>query len=232
MNRFSAPLLQFKRLTDDVFQYDFAFSEPVDFKAGQFFLLDVSDATFKGTRAYSIASAPSNKGFFSICLKILPDGKASNLLKNMKVGEEAHFQAPFGHFVIQDSPKEIVMIATGTGLAPFMSMLLDLFEKKDPRNVTLLFGVRYEQDLFYVDLLREWEKKESHFKAMITVSRPSEGWTGLNGRVTQHLDIVDPLQSQVYICGNGDMVKEVKTALEAKGVPKTDIHWEQFTPFL
>jgi ferredoxin-NADP reductase len=231
MKKFTAQLVKVLALNQDTFQFDFEFlEEPVDFKAGQFFMIEVPDGEKKITRAYSVSSSPDFKKGFSFCVKILPDGKASQYLKSLEIGQTASFMGSFGHFVLADSPKDIVMVATGTGLAPFMSMLPTLFAQGWTWPITLYFGVRHEEDLFYIDELRKWEKEHHNFKALVTLSQPSEAWTGEKGRVTEHLAELNIENVQVYICGNGDMVKSVKEMMDSKGLQKTDLHLEQFTP--
>ena len=230
MQKFASKLLRKIPLTIDTFQFDFSRSEGQgDFKAGQFFLLDVEDGQASTTRAYSIASAPGNKDFFSLVVKLVPGGRASEYLRTMEVGHELHFQGPFGHFFLKDSPKDVVMIATGTGIAPFMGMIPSLLENGWNKPVTIYFGVRFEEDLFYVDELRAWEKEAPNFKAVISISRPTEKWTGFSGRITEHFEDLNAENIQGYICGNGDMVKSVKEMMEAKGVAKTDLNFELFT---
>lgn len=229
MEKFAAPLLRKTALNSDVFQFDFGWGKPVEFQAGQFFMLEVVDSAGKVNRSYSVSSVPGSEEGFSLCVKLLPDGRGSQLLRELEVGGTANFMAPFGHFVLADSPKDIVMIATGTGLAPFMSMLPVLFERGFAGKVTLIFGVRHEEDLFYVEQLREWEAAYPSFKAVVTLSQPGDSWAGEKGRVTDHLHGFDWQNVQIYICGNGDMVKSVRDTMLEKGVPKTDIHLEQFT---
>lgn len=230
MEKFAAPLLRKTALNSDVFQFDFGWAgKSVDYKAGQFFMMEVVDEAGKVNRSYSVSSVPGNAEGFSLCVKLLPDGRGSKVLRELALGATANFMAPFGHFVLADSPKDMLMIATGTGLAPFMAMLPTVFERGFAGKVTLIFGVRHEEDLFYVEQLREWEKAHANFKAVVTLSQPGDSWTGDKGRVTDHLDDFDWQNVQVYICGNGDMVKTVKMLMDEKGVPKTDIHLEQFT---
>ena len=230
MITFSAPLVKATPLTRDVTQFDFFLDgQTVDYKAGQFFMLQLEDAQGKASRAYSVSSAPSEKSFFSLCVKILPDGRASQFLASLKPGDPAKFMAPFGHFFMTESKKDVVMIATGTGLAPFMSMLPTLFEQGFEGKIDLYFGVRHEEDLFYVDELRAYEAAHPNFKAHVSLSQPGDAWTGLTGRVTDFLNELDYAAIQVYICGNGDMVKGVKDFMQEKGVVKEDLHWEQFT---
>lgn len=230
MEKFAAPLLKKTALNHDVIQLDFAWGEkPVDFQAGQFFIMEVVDTLGKVNRSYSVASAPGSSEGFSLCVKLLPDGRGSNYLRTLEPGASTNFMGSFGHFVLTDSANELALIATGTGLAPFMSMLPVLFAQPEARPITLIFGVRHEEDLFYVDQLREWEKTHAHFKAVITLSQPSESWSGARGRVTEHLSDFDPQKVQFYICGNGDMVKAVRDSLLEKAAPKENIHLEQFT---
>lgn len=230
MKKFTSTLVASRQLTHDVYQYDFDHSvDPIEFKAGQFFMMEVPTPERKMTRSYSVASAPSNKNVFSLCVKLIPGGIGSEKLRAMNVGDTADFMAPFGHFFMTESQKDIVMIATGTGLAPFMSMLPDLFEKNFAGKIDLFFGVRHEEDLFYVEELRAWEAAHPNFRAHVSLSQPTESWTGLKGRVTDQLTDLDCTKVQGYICGNGDMVKTVKTSMQEKGIPKEDLHWEQFT---
>jgi NAD(P)H-flavin reductase len=232
MQTISSKLLEAKKLTDDVFHYEFELTEPVDFEPGQFFMLKVPGLEKPVNRSYSVASPPKLKGRFALCIKLVPGGKASEYLRSAKIGDEMEFMCPFGHFKLKDVDKDIVMVSTGTGLAPFMSMLPVLFERGFKRPINLLFGVRTAEDLFYVDQLRKWEEEHPNFKATLTLSRPSEGWNGETGRVTSHLEAmeIDPEQSMVYICGNGQMVKDVKNMMVERGLPREGIALEQFTP--
>lgn len=230
MKKFTSKLTKVVQLNHDVFQFDFAYPEDLDFLAGQFFMLEVPTPERKVTRSYSIASEPDNKEVFSLCVKLLEGGIGSEYLRKMQVGDEAGFMAAFGHFVIKDNNKDAILVATGTGLAPFMSMIPTWFKAGATQKITLYFGVRHKEDLFYVEQLRAWEKEHSNFKAVVTLSQPPEDWMGDKGRVTEYLQDLSFENSTVYICGNGDMVKSVKDLLDAKGVAREDICLEQFTP--
>ena len=160
MTKFAAKLIRSIPLTADTYQLDFAWvGEAVPYEAGHFFLLEVEDGGPRVTRAYSICSAPAEKEFFSLCLKFLPGGRASEYLKNMEMGRDVHFQGPFGHFKLTDSKKDIVMVATGTGIAPFMGMIPTLIARGFKKNISLYFGS--EEDLFYLAQFKTWEKQNS-----------------------------------------------------------------------
>lgn len=238
MPNLNAKLVRSEALTEDVFHYDFEVTEgELVFKPGQFCMLKVEDGDKPVNRAYSIASLPSMDGkSFSLNIKLVPGGRGSEFLRGKKEGDEMSFMGPFGHFFLREDEeslkKDIVMVATGTGVAPFMSMLPHLFELGYQGKVTLLFGVRYKQDLFYVDQLREWEAQHENFHPVISLSRPEEDWEGDCGRVTDHLAEtgLSNGNTKLYICGNGAMVKDVRAQALEMGVDKTDIHLEQYTP--
>lgn len=229
MKQFTSKLLRVRTIAPDVLHLDFEFSEGyVPYLPGQFFIFKFTDAQGAANRSYSISSNPKEEGFFSLTVKLEPGGRASEIFRAMNVGDTAVFMAPFGHFVLQDSMKHVLMVATGTGLAPFMSMLPTLFERGFSGDITLLFGVRHQTDLFYVDELNAWAEEHSNFKFIPTVSQPDEAWAGAHGRVTEHVPHYLTSDTDLYICGNGMMVKSVKEQAEAAGLPKTQIHLEQF----
>ncbi len=89
-------------------------------------------------------------------------------------------------------------------------------------DVTLLWGCRSEQDLFETDELRRWDERFDRFRFLPTLSRPSESWTGLRGRVTDHLASWDlPLDDmQIYLCGNGAMIDDVLKLVEGRGLDR------------
>lgn len=234
MQTISSKLLRVEKLTNDVFHYEFDFGGlDVDFKAGQFMMLKVDDGKEPPVnRSYSIASAPIDKDHFALCVKLIEEGRGSEYLRGLEPGDTAEFLGPVGHFVLKENDKSIVMVGTGTGLAPFMGMIETLFDRGFEQNVTLLFGVRHDSDLFYLDRLKEWEETHDNFKTIITLSRPEDSWEGEEGRVTDHFEKMelDPENTDVYICGNGNMVIDIKKMAEAKGLDKKSIAFEQFTP--
>lgn len=229
MKQFSSKLLRVRTIAPDVLHLDFEFSEGyVPYEPGQFFIFKFSDAQGAANRSYSISSHPKEQEYFSLTVKLEPGGRASEVFRNMQVGDAATFMAPFGHFVLAPNMKHGVMVATGTGLAPFMSMLTALFDASFSGDIALIFGVRHEDDLFYMDELNAMTQAHSNFKFIPTVSQPSDAWTGAKGRVTEHVPSLLTPETDLYICGNGMMVKSVKEQADSVGLPKTQIHLEQF----
>ncbi len=235
MITFTSKLLRALPLATDVFQYDFDFGgQSVDFFAGQFFMMKVQDGKEPVVnRSYSISSSPSVKDQFSLCIKLIEGGRASEYLRTMKPGDSVEYMGPTGHFYFRDEDKDILMIATGTGLAPFMGMIPYAYEQGFKHKIDLFFGVRHQDDLFYVKELEDWAAEHSSFTPIITLSQPEESWTGAKGRVTDYFTDWkgDPQKTVLYICGNGDMVKAVRAMALEKGFPKENIRLELFTTF-
>jgi ferredoxin-NADP reductase len=129
VQRFSAKVIAVRQLTHDVRQIDFRLMEPreIRFKAGQFVSFEVPDARTGRTvtRPYSIASAPSTLDRVSLLLNFVPDGPGSTYLFKLNEGDTTTFSGPAGNFYLRDDPeRELLFVATGTGIAPIRSMLL------------------------------------------------------------------------------------------------------------
>src|SRR5580692_9691452 len=105
-------------------------------------------------RAYSLASPPETDSKFALCLNRVQDGFMSNFLCDMKEGEEIQCQGPFGDFILRPPMRDAIFIATGTGIAPFRSMLhwlLSNESRHQGKQLYLVFGNRTEKDSYYHD---------------------------------------------------------------------------------
>ena len=213
----SATVAGVEYLTPDTVELKIA-AKGFSFKPGQYVSMFFTDAEGEFSRAYSIVSGDKNG--FVLAIKLLPTGRGAKAIRAFKGGETVKYDGGIGHFVLKDTPAHKVFVATGTGLAPMIAML----EASAPETKkTVVFGVRNEEDLFYAERLRSYGNTE----VVITVSRPSDSWTGKSGRVTDHLSCVTP-ESEVYICGNPDMVESVVKALDEAGHPKSLVSNEAF----
>ena len=189
------------------------------------------------TRAYSIASAPSANGHFAFCLNRVQDGFMSNYLCDLKEGAEVSFQGPFGDFIVRPPLRDTVFITTGTGIAPFRSILHGMFGigRSGDRVIGssefwLLFGARSEQDIYYREEFERMAAERSNFHFLPTLSRGGPGWTGLRGYVQEHvLEIVDNrTDMQAYICGLDKMVSANRELLKSLGWDRKSIRYEKY----
>ncbi len=218
----------------DLKHFHFAFTPGTDFDfdAGQFVnvLLPGPEAGKTVKRPYSIASAPSRKGGFDLCLKLVKGGYATTYFWTLKEGDQVQIQGPLGRFLVrQPMPKTLIYISTGTGIAPFRSMIHDLLEKGAHCDIWNIFGNRYEGEILYKDEFEMLAVKHPNLHNIFTVSRP-QTWAGEKEYVQFMLKkhIPDAIDKNIYICGLSNMIHEVeKTALEI-GFAKTQIYYEKY----
>ena len=158
MQRFHAQVERVRDLTHDVREIELRLKEPpaIEFKAGQFVSFEVGRDALNRTivRPYSIASPPSQRERPLLLLNLVPGGPGSTYLFSLRVGDETQFKGPTGAFYLRDDPaRDILFVATATGIAPLRSMLYALSERGFPRPVTLYWGLRSQRDLYYKDEL-------------------------------------------------------------------------------
>jgi len=229
---FQARLTSVSNLAPNILEFSFDIMNlDWEFKAGQFVMMvfdSLIDETKNVSRAYSIASKPRNNSF-DLCVEIIEGGQAGTYFSQLVVGDIVRFKGPYGMcYIKEDNNNDLIMVATGTGIAPIKSIVEDLIAKKDPRKIDILFGLRHEENIFYKDRLQEFSKYPN-VQASITLSQAKlEEWDGCRGRVTAHLDKFDWEDKDLYICGNGAMIREVREFGIEKGVPKKQIHVEIF----
>ncbi|MFY9559553.1 MAG: FAD-binding oxidoreductase [Terriglobales bacterium] len=185
------------------------------------------------TRAYSIASPPSDNGRFAFCLNRVQDGFMSNYLCDMSEGAEIIFQGPFGGFILRPPLRDTVFIATGTGIAPFRSMLHWLLadrSRHEERQFWLLFGVRYEQDIYYREEFERLAAQHPNFHFLPTLSRGGPEWKGLRGYVQTHAPGIVGQRADLhaYICGLDKMVSANRELLKSSGWDRKQILYEKY----
>jgi ferredoxin-NADP reductase len=185
------------------------------------------------TRAYSIASPPGEDARFSLCLNRVQDGFMSNFLCEMKEGDEIRCQGPFGDFILHPPMRDTIFIATGTGIAPFRSMLHWLLadeSRHQGKQFWLLFGNRYEKDIYYHDQFQGLAGQHSNFHYWPTLSRGAAEWEGLRGYVQEHVPGIAQGRSDIdaYICGLDKMVKANRELLTSIGWERKSIRYEKY----
>lgn len=200
----------------------------IEFTAGQYISLKVAEDKHN---KYSIATPPRINDRVVIIVDISPKGKGTDYVFRTKVGDKAEFVGPLGRFNIQDDgAKKLLFVATGSGISPLRSMIHDQLEKGEKRPIELYFGLRYEEDIFLVEELKQLAEKHPNFSFHICLSQPGETWEGKQGHVTGHIDddISDWENWSAYLCGNGAMIASVRDLLLRRGVAKERIYKEQF----
>ena len=220
------------------FYFEIPSIEKFDFIPGQFVTLDlpIHEQKNKRWRSYSIASAPSNNSEFELVIVHLEGGLGTTYLFNeVAVGSTLLMRGPQGVFVLPKSiTTDLYFICTGTGVAPFRSMLMDIHLKKTPhQQMHLLFGCRQYTDSLYGQELKALEAVEQNFFYHPSFSRESEMREGANlgyvhATYKKLLEAGASKEAHFYICGWKNMVDEARATLTELGIPKTQIHFELY----
>jgi CDP-4-dehydro-6-deoxyglucose reductase, E3 len=225
MQEFNARVSRVKDLTHDVRELELTLLTPdaIDFKAGQWISLDVWHPGLRQhvPRQYSIASPPSQLHQITLLFNRVSDGPGSNYLFGLHEGDPVTFQGPNGSFFLQEKPgRDLVFVATGTGIAPFRSMLSTFLEEPEAGILTLYWGLRSQRDLYYQEKLEALARRHPNFSFITILSRPENGWKGSIGRVTTLVENTIASVSNVtfYLCGNGGMIRDTTAIVRKKGL--------------
>lgn len=205
------------------------------FLAGQFVLFLVPLHTKSEDiqpRAFSIASAPEESDLLFIA-KLKEGGRASTwIAEDLRPGSVVTFQAPFGAFTLDErSERPPLFIGTCSGVAPFRSTIVHLLRSGYEKPMDLIFGVRSEENVFWQEEFAALTKSHPKLKVHLALSQPSPAWKGLKGRVQTVAEqvIFDLADRAVFVCGNPDMVRELKElSLTKWGIPKEHVHTEGY----
>lgn len=225
-----AKLIEYHELYPEVrhFTLEVPEVERLNFKPGQFVSLSEQIDGKKIMRPYSIASPPGESNRFELCLNRVQQGLLSPRLFDMQPGEVIEMGAPLGFFTLRNPGREAVFVATGTGIAPFRSLVHAHAGERQP--MTLVFGVRYEQSLMYRDEFEDLASRHPNFTFLPVLSRPGESWTGRTGHVQPHMieAIGGRAGLDVYICGLKLMVDDARNILKEQGFDRKQIIFEKY----
>lgn len=230
-------VLSVRRWSQSLFSFVLARPAHYRFEAGQFARIGLQlpdgEPVF---RAYSIVSSPyaDTLEFFSI---VVPGGAFTSRLQHLQVGDRLWLEKiPYGFLTLsrfqQPLPHDLWLLATGTGLAPFLSILQDFAPWQQYRHIVLAYSVRTAAELAYTAEIRqitaqfgmEPDSARLHFLPIITRDPAAPLHQRLpeliaNGQLEQAAGLaLDPATSQVMLCGNPQMVEDTRNALKARGL--------------
>ncbi|MCF7866856.1 FAD-dependent oxidoreductase [Candidatus Woesearchaeota archaeon] len=225
---FSAGLITKEQLTSDVFRLTFTHPPNFTFKAGQFVQIKFEKDGESKWRSYSIVNPPSHNSMIEVIVKLIDGGFASEVIKESHHNQKYEIKGPFGNFIYDesDTSENIVMICTGTGVAPFYSMLKEHLSKQSNKNFRLLFGVRTMENFFLKDKFEIMEKRHNNFKFVPVLSR--QEWEGKQGHVQNFIPKPDG-KTTYYICGLKDLVLDTEKLLMDNGVSESKIKKERYS---
>ena len=197
------------------------------FLPGQYVNLQVPGS--EQTRAYSFSSMPQD-GKVSFLIRNVPGGLMSGYLTQLaKVGDQMTLTGPLGSFYLRDVRRPLLLLAGGTGLAPFLAMLEKLAASGSDQPVHLIYGVTNDFDLVEMDKLAEFAERLPSFTYSACVANP-DSQHPLKGYVTQHIapGQLNDGDVDIYLCGPPPMVEAVNQDLRQRGIQPANFYYEKF----
>jgi ferredoxin--NADP+ reductase len=217
-----------------------ALEAPFPFQPGQYATLGLMGTAGKLVqRPMSISSSADRLHEYEFFIRLVHAGEFTPLLWQRHLGDPINIKGAKGRFVLQDDGRTCLLVASGTGLAPFMSMIDTLRDRGQTRDLVLLHGVSYDYDLAWRQELEALAASGSFpLRYAGTVSRPHgcPDWHGLTGRVEAvvagQLDALglNPENATIYLCGNPDMISSVEETALARGFPAEHVRKELYWP--
>lgn len=201
-----------------------------DFLPGQFVTLDlpIHEKTNKRWRSYSIASWPDGTNVFELVIVLDKIGAGTNFIfDEVRVGTQLTFRGAQGVFTLKEPiDKDLFLICTGTGIAPFRSMVNHIKNKSIPhKNITLIFGCRTKDSLLYYEEMKKLDEYVEGFAYVPVLSR--EIWEGRTGYVHQvYEELCGKKPANFLLCGWRGMIDEAKVKIVDMGYDLKDIHVE------
>lgn len=247
--QYNATLVRRVDLTSDLAYFWVKFDgDPTPFAPGQYMTTGVLADGKMLQRPYSVASAPSVAGTegYEMFVRHVPVIRFTTALWRLPVGHRMRMIGPKGKFMLEpDDDRTHLYVSTGTGVAPFISMIRETMAEGKPRRTVLLNGCSFADELGYRAELEAWQQDPAFRLAYVpTISRPADprnaDWSGHVGRAEQVVADVckehglRPDRTVVYICGNPDMILNVERVLMDRGFPefhvKKELYWPKGKP--
>ena len=229
---------EIRDLTHDIKLFRFELIEPpeVNFVAGQYMQL-LAPAYEKSNedvyRAYSIASNAADKKILEFIIRLVPGGICTTYcFEYLKAGDSAKMNGPYGNFRLSDTDSEMIWIAGGSGMAPFVSILNHLKNTNNQRKVTYYFGANKVKELFFLDEMKQFEKDLPNFKFVPVVFKPDEDekWNQDTGLVTEAVSKRNEKLTDIegYLCGSPGMIDASIKVLTQLGMQEEKIYYDKF----
>lgn len=181
------------------------------------------------TRAYSFSSMPRD-GKVSFLIRNVPGGLMSSFLTGLaKTGDAMTLAGPLGSFYLRDIKRPLLMLAGGTGLAPFTAMLEKIAEQGSAFPLHLIYGVTHDSDLVDMDKLEAFAQRIPNFTFTACVANPESPYPH-KGYVTQHIEPqhLNEGEVDIYLCGPPPMVEAVSQFIRERGLQPANFYYEKF----
>ena len=223
-----------ERMAEDVMRLMIALpeGEAVQFAAGQYINIVLDDGH---RRPFSFANPPHENALVELHVRRIPGGRfTTHVFEEMGLGDMVRFEGPLGSFTMNEGARPILFVAGATGFAPIKSIVEDAFHRGLNRPMRLYWGVRQRQDLYLLDLAKQWEREHENFRVIPVLSdpQPQDKWRGRTGLVHEAMleDFGDLVGYEVYVCGSLRMVEAAVPAMMAQGLSQSACFTDAFLP--
>lgn len=219
--------------TEDVKSVRFRRPKGFDYLPGQWAFVTVGSERKKETKPLSFSSSPTEDHLEFT--KRLTGHEFSNAFAAMEAGDRATIRGPYGKLTLQENPKTVCMLSGGIGVTPLRSMIRYSTDKGLKTNIILLYSNRLEDAVAFMDDFDEMQARNPNFKVIITITRPSQAWKGLTGRINREMieeKVPDYSERVFYSCGPKPMVDAMVAMLSDMGLPEAQIKYEYFSGYL
>ena len=222
------PLIRRKEISEKTYEIRFGLKNKIVYSAGQYVVVILDKKITDGTgnrRSFSLSSSPENKKYISTCFRFSEEhSEFKGYIMNAPLGTGVDVQGPLGKFIL---PKEaieenIVLIAGGVGITPFISMLRDVAHRKSSQAITLIYTDKSPERMSYYDELVKLDFANPNFNFVNRFKRIDEDYIRKNCYLKKSL---------FYICGAPGMVKGVSELLKKMKVKEENIKIENFTGY-
>lgn len=223
-------------LTHDIVELRVDLDAPLRYRPGQYAIVSVTGSALPA-RCYSFAHASvdaEGTRQISFFVRRLAGGGMSQLLSGPEaIGQHLQLSASHGQFHLREGSTRLLCIAGGSGLAPLIALLEGALHGGAAfRDVTLLFGVRAQRDLYYepqiAALAQHWQGR-FRFLPVLSEEPADSSWQGLRGLVTEHLDATLVQGAQAYLCGPPAMIDAAMSRLAVLGLPREQMFFDKFS---
>jgi toluene monooxygenase electron transfer component len=229
-------LLERIDLTADMTEFVFCSDGAARFEAGQFALLSLPGV--QGDRAYSMSNLPNSEGLWRFVVKRVVNGHGSSTLFALPLGSEVTLDGPYGlAYLRNDSPRDIICIAGGSGLSPVLAILAGAARSPEhpQRGLRLFYGGRRPDDICVPAVIERDPCLRGRVDCVAAVSDPlsTDAWDGERGFIHEVVQrriasAVNPADHDYYFCGPPMMIDAVQRLLLDMRVPTSQVFYDRF----
>jgi glycine betaine catabolism B len=219
--------------THDVTSFRFVRPADLDYKPGQFFFVTINQEGKDLRKHFSFSSSPTEKNHIEFTKKFT-DHEYSLALKEVKVGDWARIEAPFGQFTFEGEFPKIALLGGGIGITPFISYCKNATDRGLNTKITLFYGCRTSEDIAFRKEFEDLAQKNKNLKLVFTVNQPTSDWKGETGTINVDMikqQLPDYQENMFYTCGPTPMVEAMEKLIENLGLSKEKMKLEYFSGY-